>query len=434
MQSDKGFQKIWVKLVDDSTECRHLRIAVNSICLITLVLLFILLVSNLVLGLTKVSYVILGTIIITAFLYYFARYKKRYHTVILIYTIVSYMVLGLNFLFNFGIDGPSVLGFFLTFLLLVAILERKYHLIIAFTHTGFLISLFAAQFYYPEWFPETYSSDMIRITDWSVTYIICLVFTYFIVMFLRENYQREKLLAQQQATDILEQNKKLKSLLAERDKLFSIVAHDISTPLTLIQGYLELINEAPIEKEPELKRYLLTITKRTSDMLMNMLTWCKSQMQGVTVDFKSFNINEILKEKLPLYSSIAEVKDISIDSSECLDVFVTADMDMTKAIFRNLLSNAIKFTPSKGKIKISIEKNHSYCFIHVSDTGIGMSVEKQNQLFNLNPKTTYGTQNEAGVGLGLVLCKEFVELQKGSITLISSENKGSTFTVGLPLS
>ncbi len=433
MQSNRGFKKIWVGLVGESAEFHNTNIAVNSICIITFGLLFILGVADLLMGLYSAAALIFALVIINGFLYRVSRYGKKYDAVILIYTIVSYVALGLNFLFNFGINGPTVLGFFLTFLLLVAIVHRKYHLTIAGIHTVLLVALFITEYYIPGLFPDGYSSDLIRITDWSVSYMICLAFTYFIVMFLRDNYKRERILAQQQAKDIAEQNEKLKTLIAEKDKLFSLISHDIATPLTLIQGYLEIIGDAPAEKEAELKKNLLSLTRRTSDMLMNMLTWSKSQMKGVKINTQSFNVNDLLQRNLPIYNSIAEAKDISIDSSACNDVIVLADEEMTKAIFRNLLSNAIKFTPSDGQIRLSIERNGAHCYVHITDNGIGMSAEKQTELFTLNSKATYGTDNETGVGLGLVLCKEFAEIQKGNISVRSVENVGSTFTVALPL-
>ncbi|SKB81225.1 sensor histidine kinase [Daejeonella lutea] len=434
MRSDNRLKRVWVELVGESAEFRNVNIAVNSICVITCGLLFIMMVSDLMLGLYEVSAIVGGLILINAILFYFSRYKKKYNPVILIYTIVSYIALGLSFVFNFGINGPTVLGFFLTFLLLVAIVKRKYHLSIAIVHTAFLVALYFAEYVLPHWFIGGYSSDLIRIADWSIAYMICLAFTYFIVMFLRDSYKRERILAQQQAMDITEQNERLKNLIAEKDKLFSLISHDIASPLTLIQGYLEMLgDDIPADQQREVREGLLSLTRRTSDMLVNMLTWSKSQMKGVKINTQSFNVNELLQKNLPLYHSIAEAKDIRIDTSACNDVIIHADEEMTKAIFRNLLSNAIKFTPSDGEIRLAIERNGSLCYIHVSDNGIGMSPEKQKELFTLNSKATYGTHNETGVGLGLVLCKEFAELQKGIIRVESAENEGSRFTVGLPL-
>lgn len=434
MRSENRLKNIWVELVGESAEFRNVNIAVNSICIITFGLLFILMLTEILLGLYNVAVILGALIIINGILYYYARYRKQYNAVIVIYTTVSYITLGLSFLFNFGINGPTVLGFFLTFLLLVAIVKRKYHLIITIIHIVLLVALYLAEYISPLWFSDSYTSDLVRIADWSVAYMICLAFTYFIVMFLRENYQKERILAEQRALDISEQNKRLLNLIAEKDKLFSLISHDIASPLTLIQGYLEMLGDVPAEKENEVRHALLLHTRRTSDMLVNMLTWSKSQMKGVKINTQSFNVNELLQSNLPIYHSIAEAKDISIDTAACSDVIVTADEEMTKAIFRNLLSNAIKFTPSDGQIKLAIQRNGSYCYIHVTDNGIGMSPEKQEELFTLSSKATYGTHNETGVGLGLVLCKEFAELQKGSIIVKSTENEGSTFTVGLPLS
>jgi signal transduction histidine kinase len=390
-------------------------------------------VSDLLLGLYGVSMVLGVLIVANAVLYYFYRYKKQYNAVILIYSIISYIALGLSFVFNFGINGPMVLSFFLTFLVLVAIVSRKYHLIIALVHTVLLISLYAIEYNFPQWFSNVYPADLAHIADWSIAYMVCLAFTCFIVIFLRDSYKRERLLAQQQASDIMDQNERLKVLIAEKDKLFSLISHDIAAPLTLIQGYLETMKDSPSDKELAVRKNLLTLTRRTSDMLENMLTWSKSQMEGVKINIQTFNVNEIVQKHLPIYQSIAETKHISIDISACSDVFVSADKEMTKAILRNLLSNAIKFTPSEGAIKLSIEKNSLNCYVHITDNGIGMSAEKQDELFTLSSEATYGTHNETGVGLGLVLCKDFAKLQRGNITVKSTENEGSTFTVALPL-
>ncbi|MEJ7694833.1 HAMP domain-containing sensor histidine kinase [Daejeonella sp.] len=434
MRSKDRLKNIWVELVGESAELRNEHIAVNAMCLISFVLLMILVLFDIVMGMYNMALILGSMSIVSSFLYYYARYKQKYNAVIFIYTIASYAILGVCFVFNSGINGPTVLGFVLTFLLLTAIVKRKYHLTIACVHVVFLISLCLAEYQMPHWFPYSYSSGLVRIADWSFVFVLCMAFTYFIVMFLRSSYKREHILAEQRALDILEQNVRLQNLIAEKDKLFSLVSHDISTPLTLIQGYLEVLGDAPAEKEIEIRQGLLSLTRRTSDMLVNMLTWSKSQMNGVKINTQSFNVNELLHRNLPIYHSIAEAKDISIDTSACSDVFVSADEEMTKAIFRNLLSNAIKFTPSDGQIKLAIERDGRFCNIHITDNGIGMSPEKQQELFTLNSKATYGTHNETGVGLGLVLCKEFAELQKGNIIVKSTENEGSNFTVRLPLS
>lgn len=433
MQLISRYKKLWSRLTGESEDLHNINIVVNSICVITFGLLFIMMISDILLGLYNASLLILSLLIVNAILYWYSRWRQKYDAVILIYTIISYFALGFNYLFNFGINGPTVLGFFLTFLLLVAIVHRKYHLLVAIVHTVLLIALYFVEYYIPQWFPSAYTSDLTRIADWSVAYLICLAFTYFIVIFLRDNYKKERLLAQQQAIDISVQNEQLKLLIAEKDKLFSLVSHDIATPLTLIQGYLEMLEDDHVENEAQIKRELLKTTKRTSDMLMNMLTWSKSQMKGVKVDIQSFNLNDTIQRNLPLYYSIAKGKSIHIDVSRCEDVIVKADHEMTKAVIRNLLSNAIKFTPANGRIDLAVERNGTYCYLHIKDTGIGMSAEKMETLFKLSTKTTYGTDNETGLGLGLVLCKEFAELQDGSISVQSIEHQGSTFSVGLLL-
>jgi signal transduction histidine kinase len=165
-----------------------------------------------------------------------------------------------------------------------------------------------------------------------------------------------------------------------------------------------------------------------------LLAWARSQTGNNIYNPIKTNLNPLISEILEVSKSVAVIKNISIQYTHADDIEVYADVNMLKTILRNLISNAIKYTHTNGVINISSVQNDKYTVITVSDSGVGMSEETRDKLFDVYTNiTTTGTANEKGSGLGLVLCKEFVEQHGGEIMVNSEMGKGSTFTVLLPV-
>ena len=228
------------------------------------------------------------------------------------------------------------------------------------------------------------------------------------------------------------QNNNLKNIMQERDKLFSIISHDMLGPLSSIQSYLELVTENPELDEMEMKRELLNLTKNTSGMLRNILVWSKSQAQGVQLHKTETNINELISQILNVQRSIAATKGIDIVMNTEDELYTITDPEILKLVVRNLINNAVKFTPQGGIITVSVGQEDDGCCVSIQDTGLGMTEEQQQKLFTSEVKSTYGTGNEKGVGLGLSLSNEFVKLLGGNIKVQSKPNEGSVFSVYLP--
>lgn len=418
----------WKKFAGSYPEFENDNIVVNVACIITITLLWLWCIENVLIGLLQSAGLLLLFSIVFCFLFYLSRVKRKYYIALTIYAAVVYLALVGNYLFNAGINGPTIVGFFLSFLLLMAVAQKRYHLLIGLLHAALLPVLFIVEAYKPDVVAVQYSSMFEKTTDWIVSYIVGLIFAYIIINFLQKNYQREKILVDKQ-------NEKLQELMHEKDKILSLLAHDIRSPLVVIQGYLDLMSTNSLDKEQEneVKHDLSYLTNRTLDMLSNLLSWSKNQMGGIFIELQEIDINEILKEKISLYQALADKKDITITYTEVPDTLVSADREMIKAVLRNLISNAIKFTHRNGKIDISIIQNDSTCDIAIQDNGIGISKEMGDKLFTLRATSTYGTGNEKGIGLGLTLVKEFMELQHGSITYKSTPGSGSTFIISLPL-
>lgn len=235
-----------------------------------------------------------------------------------------------------------------------------------------------------------------------------------------------------------EKESQLRELISTKDKLFSIIAHDLRSPFNAILGFSELLIEDTNDFEVvDSKMYLKIINssaKNTLILLDNLLNWAKAQTGQIRYKPQKTILSVIIREILEVSNSIAKLKSITLNYIHADEIEVYADLDMLKTILRNLISNAIKYTHSDGKIDVSAIQNQNNIDITVSDNGVGMSEETRNKLFNIDTNiTTKGTQNEKGSGLGLMLCKEFVERHGGLIWVDSELGKGSVFVFSLPL-
>jgi len=229
----------------------------------------------------------------------------------------------------------------------------------------------------------------------------------------------------------------LKELNATKDKLFSIIAHDLRSPFSGILGISELlssnIKEYEINKTQNLIEDISNQAKNTLTLLDNLLNWANSQTNKIQFRPTKNILKNLIEEITDVLSSFAKTKNISIKYFQIFEIEVYADQNMLKTVLRNLISNAIKFTNIDGQIEILGEDYLHFNKISVKDSGIGIDEKTQKQLFKLDNNTkTVGTANEKGSGLGLILCKEFIEKHNGKIWVESKLGEGSKFIFTLP--
>ncbi len=234
------------------------------------------------------------------------------------------------------------------------------------------------------------------------------------------------------------QKEALKQANAAKDKFFSIISHDLGNLFNVLIGFgsvlLKKKDRLTSEQTKEFLEMMLESSKKGHNLLTNLLAWSKSQSNGIIYNPTLLNLRQIVNENLEFISNYASSKNITISASVSKDITVFADKNMFNTVIRNLLSNAIKFTPDNGRIEISSDLKENEVEILISDTGIGMSPEDIDKLFriDINP-SSIGTAKEKGSGLGLILCKEFIEKNGGSIRVESEVGKGSQFYLRLPL-
>lgn len=258
-------------------------------------------------------------------------------------------------------------------------------------------------------------------------------------------YRNSRLIAkdniklQKQKQKIQLQRDKINELNKTKDKFMAIVAHDLRNPLGGVYKLSEgLETNYDILSEEKIKKYISNI-RTTSDkvyeLLENLLQWASIQRETLKKEDSEFNLTEVIEESVELLRGVSIEKNISIKYNSIKSNLVFADKTMIKTVVRNLLSNALKFTPTDGNISISIKDDDTFKKVSIKDDGVGISNHDQEIIFNLEKNsTTIGKSKESGVGLGLVLCKEFVELNGGQIGVKSKIKKGSTFFFTVPKS
>ncbi len=239
--------------------------------------------------------------------------------------------------------------------------------------------------------------------------------------------------------DLRESEARLNELNATKDKFFSIIAHDLKSPFNTIMGFSDLLAEQVQEKNFEgILEYAGIIqdsSKRAMDLLINLLEWSRSQTGKMEFRPEPIKIVELINGVTALLNDSANQKSISISVNSPQNSLLFADKPMISTILRNLISNAVKFTNPGGKILISTEQNHLELRVTITDNGVGMKKETVEKLFRIDTSySTKGTQNEQGTGLGLILCKEFVEKHGGKIWGESEPGIGSKFCFTIPRS
>lgn len=275
----------------------------------------------------------------------------------------------------------------------------------------------------------------------SVFFVLLLILAlYFFV--LSRNYNKRlkgtNTELQQSNLELRKARSNLEELGRNKDRFFSIIAHDLRSPFNSVLGLSEYISESmsEIEKEEilELNKMIFTSSKSLYNLLENLLDWSKTQIGKLKFEPENIDLYEVLEKELDVLKIIAANKEIQIVSEIKKETMAYFDEGMIATVIRNIINNAIKFTDNKGVIKILSKPNEAYLVVSIIDNGIGISEKNIKKLFNANKQfTTFGTSGEKGTGLGLAICKEFVVMNGGDIKVKSEEAKGTEFEFTLPI-
>ncbi|MBT1690723.1 sensor histidine kinase [Dawidia soli] len=247
-----------------------------------------------------------------------------------------------------------------------------------------------------------------------------------------ERLEREVLL---RTEEIQNKSERLEEVNRVKDKLFSVVSHDIKGPLSSLQLALSLLRAGDVSREEfqQLSNSLEERFSHTTEFIENLLQWATLQLKGESYEPAQINLSDIADETVSLLSTEIKRKNITVRNNlHNYKLQAYADLNMIRSVLRNLFTNAIKFTGENGMITLSFLRTDRQVIVSVADTGVGIPASHRKRLFTLNSITTPGTSKEKGTGLGLLLCREFIEKNGGRIWFETTEGKGTTFFFSLP--
>jgi len=262
--------------------------------------------------------------------------------------------------------------------------------------------------------------------------------------FLQEMEIRNKNIELEAINDNLEKlveerTNELEKANATKDKFFSIIAHDLKNSFNGLLGYSDVLlsnfDQFPDEEKKTIVTAIKQVSEGTYKLLQNLLDWARVQTGAIQFTPEKFNLTAFLSDEYSLLHGIAKQKEISLEYVPLKDVMVLADKNMISTVFRNLVSNSIKFTNTKGHIVITVTTDENNATVVVKDNGVGISPENLSKIFKVNENIkTYGTNDEEGTGLGLILSKEFVLKNGGDIFINSKLGEGTEAIITIPIS
>lgn len=351
--------------------------------------------------------------------YYRSRFLRKPHRSLL-FGIAGLVLLSINYFANSGIEGSTDLIWPVYLSLLLAICPYRHIVSWVIIYLVVFGLVHVAENQYPELVQYPFRAGNGQFTDRITAFPLPVISLAIIIGLLRKNYDKERSFATQRDR--------------EKNRLLSILSHDLRAPFIQIQQYFELLNSYQLSK-PERDHFehsLKLANDQTLHLVTNLLYWSRSQMDGFSMHLTTLSLSSTLKDTLEMANGPCKEKGIALTTNIRPEVQVTADADMLQLVVRNLLQNAIKFTTSGGMINVETQTTDTDCIISVKDSGTGISPDQIGNIFSgITP--AYGTANERGVGLGLQLCKEFMERQGGSISVESEPQKGSLFAISVPL-
>lgn len=275
-----------------------------------------------------------------------------------------------------------------------------------------------------------------------VTILAVIIGVILLVLFRLKGRTTKKITEQNERLEKLNKklnlnNLELKEANEAKNKLFSIIAHDLRSPFNTLLGYSEIlyseVDDLSKDEVKEMAGYIKSSGDSILELIQNLLNWARTQLSKITAEPVNFSMSKLADKSVKVYEGFAASKKIELVKNISYECMVSADINMVDSVMRNFVSNSIKFSSAGGKIIIAVKKEGGNCLFYVEDSGVGISKENLDKIFNGKGNfTTLGTNNEKGTGIGLQLSKEFVEKNNGKIGVTSEEGKGSKFWFTIP--
>lgn len=400
----------------------------NSMCMMGIVIIGYNIPFSYFIGLKLTAFIYFLMFLSLCISYYYARVKNKYKLgIIALSSIVITMISG-SFFFTNGIYGPALIALTIAFFIIMIVSSKRHYWIWTSVSVLSGTGLIIGSYFYPEMVSSPYFTRAGLFMDMGSSFIIGILVIFAGLNYVKTAYYQEKTSAEQRAATLEQMN-------GEKTKFFSIISHDLRAPLASIQSYMELLKvyDMSMQERLMLEQKLSNAVAGTQEMLNNLLSWSKSQLNSSNVDLMPYPIDEVLGRVIDSQKIAALEKKITLSHDIDTSINLLCDVNMLQLVIRNLTGNAIKFTPEHGKIEVLASISGNNCLITVKDNGKGIALKNTAAVFSLKAESTFGTANEKGIGLGLYLCKEYTTAQNGKIWFESKPEEGSSFFVSLPL-
>lgn len=404
----------------------------------TLVIVFIFIISlalfNLLIGnaiLLGLSLFVISELLIC---FYLLRKKNQYKWAYYIFGLSIYPILAIAFYYNDGIQGPTFYILLLSHFVILSISNHGGFIFWTLVNGTAFIILFYLGLFHEDWIPKIYTNKDMVFVDHSLTYLASMAGITFLVATLKNFYRSQKNKVKEKTNELIQLNRSLSKTSAQKDKIITIISHDLKNPLQSIMQTLELMKngDLPPDEVEFLHEELLKITSRTYNMMENILDWSSFELKNNAIRVKEIDLKSLFEDTTEIFKVIAKQKQISINLEYKKNPLVKIETDRLLLIYRNLVQNAIKFTPSGGTISIEINASGKWVRISIQDNGVGISEERLKNIFEQDIKSTYGTEQEKGTGMGLHLCFQNAHKLGGQIEVKSLEGNGSVFILSIP--
>ena len=412
-----------------------LEIQVFNAALVILIV-FVLFLAIINLWLLNYSLVQLCIIVaISLFIFiYLLRVKHAFKTAFYLASFSTYPILLFNFFHNDGILGPTFYILSLIHLLILSIVRTKHYTFWSILNVLFYFTLYCFGLYYGELIPQNYNSQFEILTDHLLTYSASILGITMIMFAMKRFISIQRRKVKEKTVALLKINKDLKQTNNQKDRIIAIISHDLKNPLQSIIQTLELINSGDLTEEDIkfLRMELLKTTKNTYNMMEDILEWSSFELKNAAKREKKTYIKELIQDTVEILNVIAKQKSIDLEVNYHQNPLLNLETDRLLLIFRNLVQNAIKFTLSGGHVIVDIYCQEEQLTLQITDNGVGISPKRLKNIFEQDIKSTYGTEQEKGTGMGLHMCFQSAHKLSGKLEVQSTEGVGSTFTLVIP--
>lgn len=414
----------WLRMIGDTDRFSLESRIFHTISITAIVAVSIITIYNFITSLLFAGLISAFILIVQIGLYALSRLMGKSKLAVILSVIQINLAISLAYFYSGGISGSILLLFMAGLYLIFLIIPRKKLSTWYFFNLLLVFGVISIEYFYPESIQQHYSSREELFTDIAFTYLITSVMIAVGTIQLRRSYRTQKERAEEKAVKLGLMNK-------EKDKLFSIIGHDLNTPINSLQQYLQMLSvmELNTEERVAVEQDLAKSLSDAQYLLANLLEWAKNQLENIPMSLTSLRIEAQLLPTLRMFEQIATRKQIQLLVEIDKEAAIIADNNMFDLVMRNLLNNAMKFTNIGGVIQVGTILQEDRVVIFVKDDGIGISPERQSEIFSLNIASSYGTMNEKGTGLGLALCRDYIIQQGGHIWFNSTIEEGTVFYV-----